>query len=31
LFVADAMPGAVVAFEGCPTPGLPLPTWPGPA
>jgi gluconolactonase len=31
LFVADAMPGAVVAFDGCPTPGLPLPTWPGPA
>ena len=31
LFVADAMPGAVVAFEGCPTPGLPLPTWPGPS
>jgi gluconolactonase len=30
LFVADAMPGAVVAFESCPTPGLPLPTWPGP-
>jgi gluconolactonase len=31
LFVADAFPGGVVAFEGCPTPGLPLPTWPGPA
>ena len=31
LFVADALPGGVVAFEGCPTPGLPLPTWPGPA
>ena len=31
LFVADALPGGVVAFEGCPTPGLPLPVWPGPA
>ena len=31
LYVADAIPGGVVAFEGCPTPGLPLPTWPGPA
>jgi gluconolactonase len=31
LFVADALPGGVVAFEGTPTPGLPLPTWPGPA
>jgi gluconolactonase len=31
LFVADAIPGGVVAFEGTPTPGLPLPTWPGPA
>jgi gluconolactonase len=31
LFVTDALPGGVVAFEGCPTPGLPLPTWPGPA
>ena len=31
LFVSDALPGAVVAFEGCPTPGLPLPAWPGPA
>jgi gluconolactonase len=30
LFVADALPGGVVAFEGCPTPGLPLPAWPGP-
>jgi len=30
LFVADALPGGVVAFEGCPTPGLALPTWPGP-
>ena len=28
LFVADAIPGGVVAFEGCPTPGLALPTWP---
>jgi gluconolactonase len=31
LFVADALPGHLVAFEGCPTPGLALPTWPGPA
>jgi gluconolactonase len=30
LFVTDALPGGVVAFEACPTPGLPLPTWPGP-
>jgi len=30
LFVADAIPGGVVAFEGTPAPGLPLPTWPGP-
>ena len=30
LFVADALPGGVVAFEGCPTPGLPLLTWPNP-
>jgi gluconolactonase len=30
LFVADALPGGVVAFEGTPTPGLPLPSWPGP-
>jgi gluconolactonase len=30
LFVADAIPGGVVAFEGTPTAGLPLPTWPGP-
>ena len=29
LFVADAIPGGVVAFEGCPTPGLP--SRPGPA
>ncbi len=29
LFVTDALPGDVVAFEGMPTPGLPLPTWPG--
>jgi gluconolactonase len=29
LFVADALPGNLVAFEGMPTPGLPLPTWPG--
>ena len=31
LFVTDALPGAIVAFEGMPTPGLPLPVWPGPA
>jgi gluconolactonase len=31
LFVTDALPGDVVAFEGMPTPGLPLPTWPGPS
>ena len=31
LFVTDALPGGVVAFEACPTPGLPLTTWPGPA
>jgi gluconolactonase len=30
LFVTDALPGNVVAFEAMPTPGLPLPTWPGP-
>jgi hypothetical protein len=24
-----ALPGNLVAFEGMPTPGLPLPTWPG--
>lgn len=30
LYVTDALPGHVVAFEGMPTPGLPLPTWPGP-
>ena len=29
LFVTDAIPGDLVAFEGMPTPGLPLPTWPG--
>jgi gluconolactonase len=29
LFVTDALPGNLVAFEGMPTPGLPLPTWPG--
>jgi sugar lactone lactonase YvrE len=28
LFVADALPGNLVAFSGMPTPGLPLPTWP---
>jgi hypothetical protein len=31
LFVADALPGTLLAFEGMPTPGLPLPLWPGPA
>jgi gluconolactonase len=31
LFVTDALPGNLVAFEGMPTPGLPLPVWPGPA
>jgi gluconolactonase len=29
LFATDALPGDVVAFEGMPTPGLSLPTWPG--
>jgi gluconolactonase len=29
LFVADALPGDLVAFEAMPTPGLPLPLWPG--
>jgi gluconolactonase len=29
LFATDALPGNVVAWEGMPTPGLPLPTWPG--
>jgi gluconolactonase len=29
LFVTDAIPGDLVAFEGMPTPGLALPTWPG--
>jgi gluconolactonase len=27
LFVTDALPGNLVAFEHMPTPGLPLPTW----
>jgi gluconolactonase len=31
LFVTDAIPGDLVAFEGMPTPGLPLAAWPGPA
>jgi gluconolactonase len=31
LFATDAMPGNLIAFEGMPTPGLPLPTWPGPS
>jgi gluconolactonase len=29
LFVTDALPGNVVAFEGMPVPGLSLPAWPG--
>ncbi|GIU87422.1 MAG: gluconolactonase [Acidimicrobiia bacterium] len=29
LFVTDALPGRLVAFEGMPVPGLPLPPWPG--
>jgi hypothetical protein len=29
LFVTDALPGNLVAFEGMPTPGAALPTWPG--
>jgi gluconolactonase len=29
LFATDAIPGRVVAWEGLPTPGLPLPSWPG--
>jgi len=29
LFVTDALPGNVVAFEHMPTPGAVLPTWPG--
>ena len=29
LFVTDAIPGNLVAFEHMPTPGLPLPPWPG--
>lgn len=29
LFATDALPGHVVAWEGMPTPGLPLPSWPG--
>jgi gluconolactonase len=30
LFVTDALPGRVVAFEHMPTPGLALPAWTGP-
>jgi gluconolactonase len=30
LFVTDALPGDLVAFEHMPTPGLALPPWPGP-
>ncbi len=29
LFTTDAIAGTVVAWEGMPTPGLELPTWPG--
>ncbi len=29
LYATDALPGRVVAWEGLPTPGLPLPPWPG--
>jgi gluconolactonase len=29
LFVTDGLAGAVFAFEHMPTPGLPLPAWPG--
>ena len=29
LYATDAIPGHVVAWEGLPTPGLPLPPWPG--
>ena len=29
LYATDAVPGNVVAWEGMPTPGLALPTWPG--
>jgi gluconolactonase len=29
LYATDALPGNVVAWEGMPTPGLALPTWPG--
>jgi gluconolactonase len=31
LFVTDAIPGNLVAFEGMPTPGLPLPVWSPPS
>jgi gluconolactonase len=31
LFVTDAIPGTVVAWEGMPTPGLALEPWPAPA
>jgi gluconolactonase len=29
LFATDAIPGTIVAWEGMPTAGLPLPRWPG--
>jgi gluconolactonase len=31
LFATDSIPGHVVAWEGLPTAGLPLPVWPGQA
>jgi len=31
LFVTEGLPGSVVAFEGLPTPGLPVNPWPVPA
>jgi gluconolactonase len=31
LYATDALPGRVVAWERMPTPGLPLPSWAGPA
>lgn len=31
LFVTDALPGSLLAFEHMPTPGRALPAWPGPA
>jgi gluconolactonase len=31
LFATDGLPGQIVAWEGMPTPGLPLHVWPAPA